>query len=838
MADFPTTILTSKSPEDVANFLPQSLKLSQTLIEQNLVSWFSNYMNVIMRYNHDLNSLVANGRHFFTAAEGEFGAIDKIWNCVASCVMSQIHVNDSLIRTIRNDIVGSFNSAFKEDFKYSELLVNSQELLQMLHTMDDAEGAYNWNVKAPAILLNFENYKRYEKDLLFNAFIAYLNVINSKNASLLSKNENAVNFILKEFNIDKEMQSYTDYMIKTKFDPPAKPVPAKEPERPQKAKALPPSTSTALATSTNKERRKSKLMLRMGSILGRKKKDHKNSHSDTIPEDHSLFSSVSQAETRNSLYQPPTQTDDARRQSNVTTNSFGAVKAKSAVPPPPGPSAAVPQGTGAVLTPSLVPDNNSVPALSVIASTFAEIPSEAQIKPLEPINAPVTQNVVPLSVNEDSASLASSKTEKVEPYSNAGVLPNIEKFGSSDDESDVPTDKNGNRLSLLKAHDLGNTPKLNSEVDTPVRTSSAGKFSFEYGDEEKSISTPTQPSRAPVDIENVSSQPPPVYDEKLAMATLPEKSEPVNLNNAVRSPPPPPPPPSRKQHSLVPEQKRDIPPPVNTSFSHAAGDVMSLRSQMTGNTLLKQDYFKHFDAANDISHIGLNTSIAEIINVTILKGEVIKSQILGEVAFNYNSQESLDSVSVKIPSKFTRSLLNEQLLHEQENGVYGLNVGLILGKTLGGIKYSLDIDPQKVPILVKQIWKTEDTQASLIVKVMLNPSYSQTIQLDDLVISASLDSSVTSTSASSKPEGSFNKDANRISWRFNKPLVLSSTNPEEKLIARILTNGKAKEAASGVRLKFTVNLPKSSFAQILDLDDNPVPSVINLSSGNYSSHFL
>lgn len=790
------------------------------------MAWFSNYMNMIMRYNHDLNSLVANGRHFFTASEGEFGAIDKIWNCVASCVMSQIHVNDSLLRTIKNDIVIPFNSAFKDDFKYSELLVNSQELLQMLGDMESAEGAYNWNVKAPAILQNFENYKRYEKDLLFNAFIAYLNVVNSKNASLLSKNENAVNFILKEFNIDKEMENYTEYMVNTKVEAPPQPIPKKEIQKPQTSKATSSSAASATsATSGSKDRRKSKLMLKVGSILGRKKKNSKNSHSETIPEDHSVVSTTlsrqetygSRAETRTSLYQPPAPVEKQGRQS--TAASFG-VKGSSSVP---APVSAHTKTSPPKSTPSAAND-------TVVASPPNQAGSSHGVGSIH------AKSLIPAAVAAPVTAAAASETPRNNNlYVQDEGEPNVEKYGSSDDESDVPTDKNGNRLSLLKTHDLGNTPKLNSEAEPPARASSAGKYSFEYGDEENSISTPIQTPK--IASSGFESEPaPPVYDESTAKVPAPEKGNSKDIESTIRSAPPPPPPPSRKQHGGAVEQKKEVPNSINTSFSHAA-DGMSLRSQMTGNTMLKQDYFKHFDAAADISRSGLNTSVAEIINVTILRGEVSKSQILGEVAFNYNSQEALSPVAVKIPSKFTRSLLNEQLMHEQSQGVYALNVGLILGKTLGGIKYSLDIKPQEVPILIKQIWKTEPTQASLIVKIMLNPAYAQELQLNNFVVSASLDGSVTSSSASSKPEGSFNKDANRITWRYSKPLRLSTANPEEKLIARIMTNGEAKEAASGVRIKFSVDLPNKSFAQILDLEDHPVSSVINLSSGNYSSHF-
>lgn len=760
---------------------------------------------MIMRYNHDLNALVANGRHFFSASEDEFGSIEKIWNCVALCVMSQIHVNDSLIRTLRNDVIGPLNAAFKEDFRYSELLINSQELQEMLRHLDDAEGAYNWNVKAPAILLNFENYKRYEKELLFNAFISYLNIVNTKNAGLLSKNENAVNFILKEFNVDKEMETYSNYVVNKKIEAPIvpPPIPTVNNKPPLKNKSASSVVSSLLATAGGQDKRKSKLMLKVGSILGRKKKGKLHSRSDTIPESHSAISttlsrpeaSACEAETKNSLHQPlPPAGKGIRRNSAISsfcaTNSAAAAAGAA--------SASVPGSQKQTTDESTeVPNSKLLPSINM--QSLDKAPAENRI-----VKEPKSE----LCVMDEA-------------------VPNVERYALTDDESDGSPNRNGNLMPLLSSLGLGITPKLNSEADSPVRASSAGKYSFEYGDENDSISTPMQAHKLASSALEVAAPDcqPPVYDEILESLS--------DTKVATRAPPPPPP--SRKPHTPATDPKKEVRDFRNISISH--GDAMSLRSLMTGSTLLKHDYFKHFGAIENFSRTGLNTSVAEIINVTILRGIVTKSQVLGEVAFNYNAADALERLAVKVPSKFTRFLLNDLLMQETHPGVYSLNVPLILGKTLGGIKYLLDVPAQQVPLFVKQIWKTEPTQSSLIVKVVLNPAYASEVQLDNLVVSAALDSTVTSTSASSKPEGSFNKEANRITWRYSLPLILSASNPEEKLIARIMTNGEAREAASGVRVKFAVQLPATSFVQILDLDDNAVSSVINLSSGNYTSHF-
>ncbi|QEO23376.1 hypothetical_protein [Candidozyma auris] len=296
-SDFATSILTSTSPRDVANFIPHSLDLSQTLIEKNLVVWFSNYRKMLIRYNQDLNLLVANGKDFFANSGEEFGSIDKIWNCVASCVTSQISVNDSLIKTMRHDVLGQLSAAMRDD----ELTEISKSL-----DNDDPNGEYQWNVKAPAVLSNFENYKRHEKGLLSSSFLSYMNAVNAKTSEMLQKNENAVNYILKEFNVDNEMAAYVDYMTHAKVEPPAQAVGASSRSSTAAGTAAASSSPAknrssraSVSSGSSETKKKSKLRSKMGSILGRRKKDKQTKAStvDAIPEDQSVSSIPSRQNT-------------------------------------------------------------------------------------------------------------------------------------------------------------------------------------------------------------------------------------------------------------------------------------------------------------------------------------------------------------------------------------------------------------------------------------------------------------------------------------------------------------------------------------------------------------
>lgn len=951
-SDFATTILTSKLPQEVANFIPHSLDLSRTLLEKHLAVWFTNYVKMLIRFNQDLNLLVANGKDFFTHSDAEFGSIDRVWNCLASSVTFQIAVNDSVIKTIRADILSQLG-AVKDDVSFSELVVNSKELGEISNAMrrNDPNADYQWNVKAPAVLSNFENYKRHEKSMLLNSFMTYLNTVNTRNSSMLQKNEKAVNYILKEFNIDREMSAYVDYMVKTHAEPPANgfaqpssssssAAAATSSRHSSYQRTTPGHRSSVISTTSDagtndSGKKKSKLRSKVGSLLGRKKKNQPKPPAavDAIPEDRSYSSNApsrtTSFSTGHSLHDHSQPRN--RLQSHVDNHPSSA-PAQSSVASHPSPtignnlsSAPPPHSTNSFGSPAVGAAAGAVGAAGAagVGAAYADHqtpPSSQNLPnagPLAGMRSSTLENTLPL---QPSVPSKPEPPREAKPDFGAPAQqqyqdgPNLERYASSDDDSDTPTDAHGNRLSMLQTHNLdqgNNQDGLNRPRD------SSGKYSFEYGDENNSFSaqgTPKVdnnsdafPSFAPPEADQLGHPLPLQQQQFSSVSTSPETDRlpgPVqadalppmgpNHRSSFAPPPapapapyrvpsssslqrrasgaaspvhaapasgqhPPPPPPSRKVNTHTQDAshgRRDLHSLTFRNLPHArelfvqqpraledqthSGTRSSLVSQTTGNSLFKQpDYFKHFGSSQALVSEGLNASVAEIVNVSFQNDVVTKSQILGEVAFNYNSPQPMGlPIPVFIPTSFSRFLLNELFMHQNGEGSYLIDTNPITAKTLGGLKYTFNLRPEQVPVLVKQIWKFEPHQASLIIKVSLNPEYASQIQLDGLAISASLDHNVESTSASSKPEGTFNKDKNRITWRFNQPMVLNSQNPEEKLIARIMTNGQARESPAGVQLKFNVHNPSVLYVPIVDVNQSAVPSVRSLTSGNYSSHHI
>lgn len=924
-SEFATTILTSKLPGDVANFIPHSLDLSQNLIEKNLAVWFSNYTKMLIKYNQDLNLLVANGRDFFTQSGAEFGSIDKIWNCVALCVTSQIGANDSLIKVMRNDILSQLAGATKDDVRFSELVVNLKELTEISRALEknDPNGEYQWNVKAPTVLSNFENYKRHEKDLLSSSFLSYMNAVNSKTSEVLQKNENAVNYILKEFNVDNEMKAYTQYMVNAKVQAPARDLAQtqNQPSGRSLASTASPARNQAnrasVSSASLEPKKKLKLRSKMGSLLGRKKKNDKHVGAvEAIPEDQSV-SSVSRTNTFSTRLSPEPLSSPHKQ--NVERGLFVAPSngAES--------SSAGGHGVGAA----------GVGAAGVAGAGIAATAAHAGSAP---------PNIRTQSFNT-AVPLQPSAPKKEEPAAASPLPgqegPNFVKYSSSDDDSDGPTDIHGNRLLMLQTHQLDHPPKVETDAEGQSRNTSSGKYSFDYGDEDKDLSAkatpkadhsedfpsfgapstdasgrpgllsdvpPTSSTAANIAKEVGPPSSPPTsytqestqekatgsgvsgtgaaagvgaaavagagaaaYNSQLGQSQQPQQPQQTQQpqqyqqyqqgqsqqSQQPQAPShqqqPPPPPPSRKVHTsgdptlnrrdLHSGQFHNLPPArelmIAPRIPHdEAGTRTSLVSQNTGNSFFKHDnQFKHFGSSQALVNEGLHTSVAEIVNVTFKAGNVTKAHVLGEVAFNYNSSANVQQQQeISIPVPFTKFLLNEQFMRQIGEGRYTLDLSQIASRTLGGLKYIANLNEQQAPVIVRQIWKFEPHQASLIIKLTHNPAFGQQVQLDGLVISASLDNSAQSTSASSKPEGSFNKDRNRITWRYTKPLILDGSVPEEKLIARFTTNGKASEAPTGVQLKFNVVDPPTTYVPILDAQGLSIPSFRSLSTGSYLSH--
>lgn len=240
-------------------------------------------------------------------------------------------------------------------------------------------------------------------------------------------------------------------------------------------------------------------------------------------------------------------------------------------------------------------------------------------------------------------------------------------------------------------------------------------------------------------------------------------------------------------------------------------NLTMLNPQATGSstTLTGQNLFQH--TSLESSSLGLNASIAEVINASFKDGVLQNSQLIGEIALNYVTNAAMNSplpieINLKIPraENFSKVMLNQAFLERVDSEHFKISPQFIDGRTLGAIKYSMK--SPVTPIVIHPVWRFEAHQASVVLTLKFSPTVPQDVNqlvLEDLFVLVSIDGAE-ATSALSKPQGSFSKQKKRITWRFTEPLTLQRDS-EERLIARFLTDQTAHESEKGVITKFIIH---------------------------------
>lgn len=895
---FATAVLTSKAPASAAALVDAALADTQGPVPAGMLEFFTAYAQSVQRHNQSLTNVLQQATAVFPGPSPEHGGLHKAWGALISALQQDIHANDVYFKNLKLDCVGPLRQLHDNDMGFSELVVNSRELGLVASNLShsaSADAEYQWNVKAPQAFDNLENYKRREKQLLFDTVLSFFNATNSRNSKTIAANEKAVNHLLGDFRIDREMEEYLQFLLQRKVAPASAHAGAPPPAQKKRLSSFPrhpDQTSLYSAGTASSGKKPSKLKSKVGSIFGRKNKKQTKANA---------FNDEAIAESASA--------SSGSRLASRSTESLGRIVEQN--------------------------KSSQWQHPEELASRNSGHTGAAGQSRLQPAHQPPSTSSLFGVQNQPLKGRTAIKSQPRSNHSPLGAqnLPNFVKYH---DDASSSSSENGQQLSMLKKHDINSpvTPHgLHDEIEAPLsapentatsnfslqppqsldlldvarsRQSSGGKYSFEEGDDKSPVatsprinrqeevvpgafepleaslpepnfenpegatqdistpaSTPIQapgsvPIAAPVSSESSLSQPSVPSSESLstsgsfaagAAGGVLGTGAAVAMDRSYdKQVPPPPPPPSRKVHQPdtvpameKPRARRDVNsqifhnlPGARESFAPPA----QLASQDTGNSLLrKNDYFKHFESGSFVESSGLNASVAEVINVTFKDEAITTSQVVGEVAFVYNGVQPAEApVAVTIPTEFSKVLENSTFVEKLDGQAYRIDTSKILSRTLGGLKYTISLMESQVPIIMQQVWKFEDHQASLMINLKLNPAYSSSARLDNFVVSVALSPLVQSTSASSRPQGSFSKERNRITWRYQAPLLLNATGPDEKLIARFLTNGRGSEHESGVQIRFSAIDPAVTLTTVYSADGQVLPSACHLVSGTYSSH--
>ncbi|CCH42470.1 Suppressor of profilin deletion [Wickerhamomyces ciferrii] len=652
-------------------------------------------------------------------------------------------------------------------------------------------------------------------------------------------------------------------------------------------KATRPETSSS---SSKESKSKGKLKSKVGSIFGRKKNKNKNLDiSDTVPE----------SETSSLASAPRTNTNRLSRASSLASRLKTQPSGNNLAPqhqqddisggqqPKGGSSGVTAVGAGAG---AAVAAGGAYVASHLSNEQHPQQQQQSQQQP-----KPISKNSGAGSYGQPQNQQSSSYPQQQRPLGQQQPL-----ASQSTSSSDVPLSLNQPPLKpTSRANSSANVNGASPTISKPVETTQQ-TFNDRRPSERSYSDTNSSLNHDQHSHEALQHQPPPSQIQLQSSDSLTQDH---------RAPPPPPsrktqqfgsqnltniredgdtsfgstqsgpahhgsvpPPPAVAASSSTQGQRRDIQSGLFTnlnqtdienhqnkrisSFNSFGGDsINNLNPQLTGSslTLNHPGLFQH----SALTQPGLNASVAEVINAKFKDGVQINSQIVGEIAFNYLSDgydiPTRSNLKIHGSQQFDKIIPNNQFLKQIDHDEFEIIPHSILSRTLGGLKYL--IKNSNAPIIVHPVWRFEPHQASVMLTIKLAPFIAEQLDADEVVEINELNVSVAvtdalTTGALSKPQGTFNKDKSRISWKYNQSLKLTSTS-EEKLVARFLTTTQAKESSQGVVLKFSINnenggkfitsnveLESQNFTE----DDpfaqetwKPVPSAKTLVAGSYSA---
>jgi len=191
----------------------------------------------------------------------------------------------------------------------------------------------------------------------------------------------------------------------------------------------------------------------------------------------------------------------------------------------------------------------------------------------------------------------------------------------------------------------------------------------------------------------------------------------------------------------------------------------------------------------DLEISGFNISILESLSAILSDNQVQRIFVTGEIALSLHGQRA-GGVQINNPDKLEQIVVNNALLNDSANGIYTLTTESLPPKGAIALKYKAANfeDPQsKVPILMRTMWKIEPGAVSLMVGYCLNPAFTLSRALSNVVICVSIPRDPRILSCQSKPQGQFSKERGQLLWQI--PTIGEA---EQIMIAKFTTEGQVK----------------------------------------------
>ncbi|VEU23927.1 DEKNAAC105102 [Brettanomyces naardenensis] len=760
---YSSSILVEKPPIEAMEAL--KIRFSQLKeINHQLAEWLTAYGRLRLRYSDELKKLAQRGDTLFTdlgntrlqnSTIDSLGLSTPLWTSILQIAHDEVKYFDSTTRMMGRDMIAPLKLYTRRN---ESSLVEMDDLTELARrissdkeTTSDNVAATQWSERAPDFFESFERYDYNRLILLKDVFLKYQTETSDVLATFKKDNETGLEHIL-AFNPEDEIKRFST-AVGEKTLPIENIKPGELPkERP--SKAIPSSVSNGIAPVTRRNVSHSPSK-RLSLLPGR---HHHNKEEETVG-DFTNSPAQRRASTASSKFSTTSSTRKEKK--HGVRSRFGTIFHRKKK------------------------DNESLHSSTIAESDASEEQPKApkeqketkEIKQHkeEPAAEPAAEPAVESAPDNTTPEAAAEPAEPVGAASGPYYPPMR------------PTKRSGSVVSggsSVRNH----LPTQKEVEEAPLYTEAESK--------------PAQPEAQIVSpISSVSSPPPPPTSRKHVTSEVPA---PVPLRNPHGSAPAPP---AQRRISTI-----DSLLPASTGTLSSQNTGMS--GNLTGGGGLVSGQIVH----PSLTHPGLNASIVELFNASFKGGELVRSNAIGEVAFSYILDESVKTV----PSKISLSLscnsgnalpnfvVNTLFLQQDPSNSGSFVISdpsQINLRTVGGLKYMLN-NPTP-PLVIHPIWKHETSKSTVIISLKPADSLQKYLETGKIVLSNVLVSvsiqDAQAASAATKPSGSFNREKGRVTWNLPGGIVFDSSKKEERLIARFVTTGLAKESESGVQLRFTIN---------------------------------
>ncbi|KAH3670492.1 hypothetical protein OGAPHI_001007 [Ogataea philodendri] len=762
---YSSTLLFGKSPQESM----EAVKLRQVqlkTINHELAEWLTAYGRLKLQYVDQLKALLKKGD---TLLSGEanpklhnstidsLGLAAPMWNSVLNTIHKEAEMFDTSTRKMGRDMIAPLKVFGRQN---DSNLIEMDDLISLAASISGQDSSGNastlrteWSERAPYFFEIFEQYDYNRLVLLKDVFSNYQADVSDVLTAFKKVNETGLEHTL-SFSPTDEIQRFCDAAA-------AKSLPI---ELTKQAAPVKKAQESEFTNTPKPSHRKSRIL-----SLASSKTEPASPTKSRQPS----VSSVSPEKKPKEKH---------RLRSRFGTMLRGGRKKKSDL----GSSTIAESETSSVIS---SPSNAATAAIGASQSSIAERSAPQHAPVPEPVAEPA-QPVPPAQTQPVSKQVPQQNAES-EPARAPTATPIANGYPTMQ-----PTKRSNSVASELTT---------NSSIQPSYRGSTSS-FAFP--------SSGTAPTTAPEPVQKSVVAPAPV--------AAPEHT----------SEPAPPPVPSSRKHTVpepgsgprLPHGSAPAPPQQRRiSTLGSTLEQAQIAPNATGSTLLSKTNTGNGGLSSgqihhpSLTQPGLNASVVEIYNASFKDGQLTRSNVIGEVAFSY----ILDENTKKIPAKIELNLTSAgplpnfmanpvfiQQSQEQPNLFTILDPSQIHLRTVGGLKYMLN--SSKPPIIVQPIWKHEPNQSTVIISVkpadeLLPLLASNSLELSNLMVSVSI-TGAHSSSAATKPAGSFNREKNRVTWNLTgTPFVFSASHTEERLVARFVTSGLAKEADAGIQLRFTIN---------------------------------